>query len=849
MQDSNGNRILNHVMTYSMDMICTIDVAARFIQVSAGFSQLLDYGREEMEGQFVRNFIHPDDPGKILETPPFINTVKSTTSFEGCYLHKNGQKVTLLWSVVWSEVEALYFCIARDTSCQRAAAEELPQRKELLHLTLAHGADMLALLDENGHYLYVDGTAVENLGYQPEQFIGLNSFQLIHPADLSKVQEIFTSIKRTQAAAKISDFRIKTAGGQYRWVETTISNQLHNPAIRAIFISTRDITERKEAQLKLEQSEQRFRSLFENNPDIVFFLNEAGIILDANPAFLSFANKQKEEVVNYSLYDFLPPEVLPLIKQKHEEAFSGKKVCFDIDINLENLGPKVLSIVKVPLVAGSSVEALHVVIKDITEVTQAHRIIEQHAQRLNTIFESITDAFCTLDKDWNFTYTNSEFDRVLQIKRHEYLSKNIWAVYPEEVQGIFYQQYHQAIATGKSVHFEAYLQKCNICLEVKAYPSEEGLSIYFNDITEKIVARKELEKLSLIANKTFNSTIITDAAGRAEWVNEGFTRNTGYTLSELIGRKPGDLLRGTETDTEELRRIQEKLKAGVPFNSTLLNYKKTGEPFWVSMDISPVFDEAGNITQYIAIHKDITAQKEAEANLVKMSRDLYQQNRDLQQFTYIISHNLRAPVANALGLSKILTGIEKESTEFDTSLNYLQESIFRLDDVLKDINLILSVRDRKDVIEKESLNLAAVCRQALEDLQQPLRQCHGLINLAIPEAHQVQANRAYIYSIFYNLLSNAIKYRAATRTLQIKIQASVNAQGATIIQISDNGSGFDTKKAGDNIFKLYKRFHENREGKGLGLFLVKSHVEAMAGRIAVASQVDVGTTFTIYLNE
>lgn len=369
-----------------------------------------------------------------------------------------------------------------------------------------------------------------------------------------------------------------------------------------------------------------------------------------------------------------------------------------------------------------------------------------------------------------------------------------------------------------------------------------------SDISERKKAEEELKRLSLVASKTINGVIITDAEGRTEWINEGFTRSTGYTLSDIIGKKPGYLLQGPETDKVEVQRVRMKLQEGVPFNSMLINYKKSGEALWISMDISPVFDAAGHITRFIAIQKDISLRKEAEANLVKMSHDLYQHNRDLQQFTYIISHNLRAPVANAAGLTKLLVGLNKESADFDVLLTYLNESVARLDDVLKDINLILSIRDKKNVLIKESIKIADVCQQALEDFLEPLRQCEGQVCVDIQQGLLVQANRAYIYSIFYNLLSNAIKYRSEERALLIRIQASLNPEGITIVSFSDNGSGFDTKKAGDNIFKLYKRFHANKEGKGIGLFLVKTHVEVMGGRIEVNSQVGVGTSFIIYLN-
>ena len=958
-------------MKFSPDMICTIDAAGRFIQVSASCRQILGYHPEELEGRLAKEVIHPKDHAKTLQLAQTRSQKEKETTFENCYLKKTGEEVPLLWSVVWSETDNFFFCIARDASSEKAARQERLWGEELHRVLLAHGADMLALLDEKGNYLYVAGAAVKELGYEPEQLIGLNALNLIHPEDVAPALEALNLINHNKATIQISDFRFKTASGQWQWVESTVSNQLENPAIKAIFVSSRNITQRKEAQLALIQSEQRFRSLFQNNPDMVLYQNQEGIILDANSSFISFLNKPRELVIGRPLVSFFPDEVIPLFSEKLQEAFTCNQVDFKAEINFEDLGAKVLRVLKVPLRIGGKVVAVHAVMKDITPEVQACQTIARQAKKLDATFESITDAFYTLNKNWEFTYINPEAERLLRRDRQELLGKTVWTSFLEEVTHKLYPQFKLAADTCQAVQFEVYLEYYQKWFDIRVFPAEEELSVYFRDITNRIATHKELEKLSLVASKTSNSiiitdaqgftewvnegfvhltgytlaemagkkpgtvlqgpetdftsvkkisehikagepftaevlnykksgekfwlfkevtpirneagevtkfiaiqnditerkkaeaelhklsliasktsngAIITDAAGRTEWINEGFTRNTGYTLAEMLGKKPGELLHGPDTDPAEVNRIRQKIKEQVPFNSMLINYKKSGESLWISMDVSPVFDDAGNLVQYIALQKDITFRKEAEAKLLSMSEDLYERNRDLQQFTYIISHNLRSPVANAVGLSKMLLQLDKESTDFKLTLGYLNESVERLDEVLKDINLILSIRDKKNFLKKESISVSDVCQQVLVDLIEPVLQSNGQVNVDIQKDLLVQANRAYLYSIFNNLLTNAVKYRSDKRTLLVTIKAAQMPDGRKMITFSDNGSGFDTKKAGDNIFKLYKRFHGNKEGRGIGLFLVKTHVEALDGQIEVTSQVDVGTSFTIFLH-
>jgi PAS domain S-box-containing protein len=351
-----------------------------------------------------------------------------------------------------------------------------------------------------------------------------------------------------------------------------------------------------------------------------------------------------------------------------------------------------------------------------------------------------------------------------------------------------------------------------------------------------------------VAQGTDNGVIIMDAEGRTEWVNAAFTRHTGYALPEILGQKFGALLHGPDTDPVIVQRIRERMKRRKPFSVTILNYKKSGQKVWFGMDITPIYNDNDELTQFVALLQNINYRKEIEASQAKMTQDLYRHNRDLQQFTYVISHNLRGPLSNALGLAKMLTKVDKTSTVFDTALANLRQSIDQADEVLKDLNLVLSIRDRQDVLEQETVTLADVCAQAVSHLNEALQQCGGQVTLDVAEGLAIHGNRAYLYSIFYNLLSNSIKYRCDDRPLLVTIECAVGTHSGPTIIFTDNGSGFDTFKAGSDVFQLYKRFHTNQRGRGIGLFLVKTHVEAMGGKIEVSSEVNVGTQFRIHLD-
>lgn len=840
--------IWEKMVQHSLDMICTIDREGNFTHVSNACTSILGYKSDEMEGRQFIDFVHPKHRRSTTKITRQILKGLKTTSFENCYIHKAGKTVPLSWSAVWSDEDEICYCVARDATELLHTRQKLHQKEEL-HLALVeHGTDMLAMLDQEGNFIYSGGSTLRAIGYEHEALVGKNAFSLIHPEDVGKAQESLLLILNSKEILTLSDFRFKAGDGEWRWLETTVSNQLDNPSVGALVINSRDITERKNYQLQLEESKQRYQALFQHNPDIILYQNLQGIIIAVNPALKEVFNLHDEDLLDKTTDLFLKKEHKEAHKRVLENIILHKRpAILEVEVYYEGLGHKNLNLTKIPVIVNEEVTGIYTIAKDITESKNSFLTIQQQARKLNTIFESITDAFFTVDKDWKITYLNSEFERLMRVNRAESIGKSIWSLFSDEVDGEIYRQYHLAVDTDQAVHFDAYLARLDMWLQIKAFPSEEGLSVYFDNVTEKVHTRLELEKLSLVASKINNGVVIMDANGVTEWVNKGFTDMMGYTLTEVVGKKPSFFLHGPETDKAVSKQITRKRKKATPFTEEILNYTKSGEKLWLSLDVTPVLNESGKLTWTIFIVTDITFRKQAEESQQQMTKDLYIQNRDLQQFTYIVSHNLRAPLANASGLVDLLNTVEKDSDFYKTCLTNLKTSISRLDTVLTDLNMILSIRDNKDTFDKELVNVSDVCEQALSSLRESLEMCGGEVITNIGQGIAARGNKAYLYSVFYNLLTNAIKYRSPERELKIEIQCSETPQKGIVLSFADNGSGLDLNKVGDNIFRLYKRFHRHAEGRGIGLFLVKTHIEAMGGQIEVASQVNVGTKFVIYL--
>lgn len=196
---------------------------------------------------------------------------------------------------------------------------------------------------------------------------------------------------------------------------------------------------------------------------------------------------------------------------------------------------------------------------------------------------------------------------------------------------------------------------------------------------DSLLASESLaKKLSMVASRTDNGVIITDRHGHVEWVNEGFTRISGYTLEDMQGRRPGEILQGCETSRSTIQFMRERLAAGEAFSAEVINYRKEGTPYWVSIDVQPVYGDEGQLTQFVAIQRDITSRKEAQAeqqkfvSLVENSSDFIAMATLDGQFTYVNPAGCRL-----VGLTGLAQAIRSKLTDFmnTESANYLTSQV------------------------------------------------------------------------------------------------------------------------------------------------------------------------------
>lgn len=224
--------------------------------------------------------------------------------------------------------------------------------------------------------------------------------------------------------------------------------------------------------------------------------------------------------------------------------------------------------------------------------------------------------------------------------------------------------------------------------------------------------------------------------------------------------------------------------------------------------------------------------------------NLLRRNRDLEQFAAIVAHNIRAPLANIMGLNRLL-GLQLSEEDRQVALRGINTSAEKLENVIRDLNDVLQIR-KADAGARDVVYFEKIVQDIEHSISAMIAEKNAVITYDFTEAPAVNSVRSYIQSIFQNLITNALKYSRAEEVPMLMIQ-SYNEGSNIVIRFSDNGMGIDLQKHGPNVFGLYKRFTDKADGKGLGLYMVKSQVEALEGIIHIESQPGKGTEFIIRL--
>ncbi len=480
------------------------------------------------------------------------------------------------------------------------------------------------------------------------------------------------------------------------------------------------------------------------------------------------------------------------------------------------------------------------------------------ANRLLTTLETISDGVVTLDAECRFTYVNATAERLLQRKRDVLLGQSLVDVFPLGLDASLERHCHTALRTRQTLHFEDFYNPLGLWLDVRVYPSDEGLAVYFFDVTQRRAERAELALLKTAIARINDIVLITeaepiDAPGPCiVFVNDAFERRTGYSRAEVLGKSPR-MLQGPRTSRDELNRIREALAAGQPVRAEVVNYTKAGGEYWQELDISSITDASGRRTHFVAVQRDVTERRAAVEEIVRLNRDLEHRvnqrtaqleavNKELQAFSASVSHDLRGPLTALEGFSALLA--KREAANFSDKgvhyLNRIRTSVAQMGGLIDGLLALASAAS--EPLVRVPVDLSALSHRMASECLERNADHHAVFHIA--EGMTANADALLMSVVLHNLISNACKFSAKTPQPVVTVGCQPGAVGQQVYFVQDNGAGFDEAAAG-NLFGLFQRLHNPSDfaGTGIGLANVKRAVERHGGTVWAKGQVGAGATF------
>ena len=669
---------------------------------------------------------------------------------------------------------------------------------------------------------------------------------------------------------KYQDYQILLENGKIKWIRTkAVLPWKKRSSHRSLGGTVQDITEQKLAQENLRISEVRHRAILMSQTNYLLRFDLRGRVTYCNRKFRKdFGSiSERHDVLGenglFSVREYHREKVRKTFMQCLQKPNQVYQVEIDKKQKDQSQKTTLWDMVCLTDQEGEPMEVQCVGI-DITERVRAEKSLKESNARYEIVSKATSDAIY----DWDCRTGKiiwSEGYRALFGHQPDSDIQH-WAahVHPDEKHEVT-EGLDSALRTGKSSWKATYQMKKadgNYAL-VSEHGSilrdKKGSAFRMvgaiKDITEQKKYQEKLEK------KEANLLTAQKIARMGYW--EFDLRNKKVFWSEYafkVWKRPRE--KGQPSFKTLIRRVPLEDRAALldEFKAALISEKEhniehriitsEGETRWVHQRGRSISDETGKAYKIEGTVQDITERKIADENLIRLNKELktYTQelisaNKGLEQFSYIVSHNLRSPVANIVGLSDLVAhgGFDEENQK--SLLNELFLNVKRLDNVIIDLNTILQLK-KKISEKKEVVHLSELVRSIEASIGDQIHQQDVRLSTSFEEVDEIHTVASYMHSIFYNLITNSIKYRRSEVAPEIRIR-STRKNADLVIAFEDNGLGIDLLKKGDQVFGLYKRFHHHVEGKGIGLFMVKTQVETLGGAISVSSEPGKGTIFEL----
>ena len=752
----------------------------------------------------------------------------------------------------------------QDVTSIKLAESALKESEELFRSLVSTTASGL-LIYQGIRLKYMNKAAEIITGYSMQDISDMDFLDIIHPDYWDTVEKQSLRVLGNENTLAGFELKIITKSGEEKWIDIRGNNIMYKGKRGGIFTFF-DISSKKLAEEALKRSEQKYRLIFDQSPLGVVHLDKESNIMDCNDKFCEIISASKEMLLGFNLLNNLTNKE---VNAAIGDALNGKSAFFEGPYKTFVSNREIfMSLYAKPIIDidGTLIGGVGLV-EDISERYLAQQLVKQTLAEKDVILSTLPDILFILSLDGTFLDCHSNNENELILPKEEIIGKSLHQVLPAWNADILLSKIELTKKTNKLQSFEysVTIHNENRFQEARmAMISEHEILAIIRDITDRKSAEIKVIETGKMIEQERNIFISGPVmvfkwndleSWQVEYASPNIVKHLGYKVMEFSTGIISFVDLIFEADFEKvIQEIRLKIKDSLsrfeiePFRII----SKNGDIFWVSSYINSITEN--NVKKYLGYIVDVTDRKLAEEEVIV-------KNKELENFLYVTSHDIRSPLVNIQGFSKEIekamqdideiinnnTDVQliREKTEFyfekdiSESLNFIFSSTEKMENLLT--GLLKLSRMGRFTLTIEEINMNELCKEVASNFEYKIQELG--IQLKINQLPPCQGDRNMINQVISNLIDNAIKY------LKPNVKGSIIIDGYqegdfSIYTVEDNGIGIKPQDQ-MKIFEIFKRFNKNIDGEGIGLTMIKKIIERHKGEIWLESEYNVGSKFYI----
>ena len=732
--------------------------------------------------------------------------------------------------------------------------------EERYRMLFEEAPDGILIVDGINRIVMANSVIYEMTGYTSEELIGRSPLDFVAPEDLSgRPPRPFEEIK-VPGSMRRERTLIHKNGSRLNVVIS--SSYMPDGELQYII---QDVSERKRMEEALKLSEEKFAKSFQSSPDAITISSvETGKFIDVNEGFCRMSGYTRAEALGRSAEEL---NIWEDVDQRRKMIAGlerdGKVRDFETILKRKD-GEPLNCLLSLEAVELGGQKHMVVITRDVTErkrMEQELRLSEERYRIVSSVMSDYTFSAIRYEDGHLFqNWVAGAFEQITGYSLEEFNARGGWIsiVHPDDIE-------RDALEMTKLFHRERLVTEIRIIHKdgnirwVRAYAHplwDEGtnrlIGMYgaVQDITERKYIEQELRLSeeryrlvsSVISDYTFSNVLNDEGDIVVNWVAGAFEQISGYTVEEFNARG-GWVSTVHPDDLEQDARDMEMLRLNQKVTSEIRTIRKNGTICWVKSYAHPVWDEEKN--QLVGIYgavQDITDRKRIEHERENLIKDLEAKNQELEQFTYTVSHDLKAPLITIKGFLGFLgaDALAGDKKRLEADIQRINDATDRMNELLTDL-LELSRIGRK-MNAPEMISFESLVNEVIEITNWRLRE--RKVEVIIKGGfEEVYGDRQRLLEVVQNLIDNAAKFMGNQPSPLIEIGQDGRVEdGYATFFVRDNGTGI-APEFHERIFGLFNRLNPKIEGTGIGLALVKRIVEFHGGRVWIESEAGSGATF------